>query len=131
MGRAYKAIGQNDKAQESFQKAADIYIGKEKMQEAEEVLYEILQISPDSVNVFNSLGVLYRKKGDLKTALSQYRKAVKVHPNEPHIYYNIGRLYFEMKQSKEAKVNFKKALELDPNFDEAKEVLDAMTLGTL
>jgi len=131
MGRAYKAIGQNDKAQESFQKAADIYIGKEKMQEAEEVLYEILQISPDSVNVFNSLGVLYRKKGDLKTALSQYNKAVKVHPNEPHIFYNIGRLYFEMKQHDKARINFEKALELDPNFDEAKEVLDAMALGTL
>lgn len=131
MGRAYRAVGKNDLAQESFQKAADIYIGKEKMQEAEEVLYEILQISPDSVNVFNSLGVLYRKKGDLETALSQYRKALKVHPKEPHIHYNIGRLYFEMKRFDQARLSFKKSLELDPKFTEAQEVLDAMALGEL
>ena len=91
----------------------------------------IIGISPDSVNVFNSLGVLYRRKGELKTALNQYRKALKVHPNEPHIYYNIGRLYFEMKRHKEAKVNFEKALKLDPNFEEAREVLNAIQLGAL
>jgi len=131
MGHAYKALGENDKAQECFQSAADIYIGKEKMQEAEEVLYEILQISPGSVNVFNSLGVLYRKKGDLKAALSQYRKALKVHPKQPHIYYNIGRLYFELKRVSEAKSHFQKALMLDPDFQEAKEVLEAIELGRL
>jgi tetratricopeptide (TPR) repeat protein len=130
MGRAYKALGQTKRAQKCFQKAADIYIGKEKIQEAEEVLYEILQIDPDAVNVFNSLGVLFRKKGDLKTALSQYRKALRIHPEEPHIYYNIGRLYFEMNRLNEAKSYFRRALELDPDFDEARDVLKAMELGS-
>ena len=131
MGRAYKYLGENEKAQEFLQKAADIYIGKEKMQDAEEVLNEILEISPDSVNVFNSLGVLYRKKGDLKTALSHYQKALKVHPNEPHIYYNIGRLHFDLKQPQKAKSYFENALKLDPGFDDARDVLSAMELGDM
>ena len=131
MGRAYKELGKNEKAQEYLQKAADIYIGREKMQDAEAVLNEILQISPDSVNVFNSLGVLYRKREDLKTSLNYYQKALKVHPDEPHIHYNIGRLYFEMKLPDKARVCFNKALALDPDFNEAKEVLNAMEIGTI
>lgn len=131
MGRAYKELGMNDKAQEYLQKAADIYLGREKMQDAEAVLNEILQISPDSVNVFNSLGVLYRRREDLKTSLNYYQKALRVHPEEPHIHYNIGRIYFEMKQPDKAKTCFNKALELDPDFNEAKEVLNAMEIGTL
>jgi tetratricopeptide (TPR) repeat protein len=131
MGRVYKYLGRTEKAQECFQKAADIYIGREKIQDAEEVLNEILAINPDSVNVFNSLGVLYRKKGDLKTALSQYHKALKVHPNEPHIYYNIGRLYFDMKQTEEARSFFENALKLDPHFQDARDVLNAMELGSM
>ena len=131
MGRAYKQLGQIEEAQRCFQEAADIYMGKEKMQDAEEVLNEILEISPDSVNVFNSLGVLYRRKGDLKTALTHYQKALKVHPNVPHIYYNIGRLYFDMKQVEEAKSYFNRALKIDPHFDDAKEVLSAIELGVL
>ncbi len=131
MGRAYKALGKNEEAQEYLQKAADIYLGREKMQDAEEVLNEILQISPDSVNVFNSLGVIYRKRGDLKTSLNHYLKALKVHPNEPHIHYNIGRLYFEMKRPGKARGCFKNALDLDPDFSEAKEVLNAIEIGKL
>ena len=95
---AYRELGMNEKAQEYLQIAADIYIGREKMQDAESVLNEILEISPDSINVYNSLGVLYRRRGDLKTSLNYYQKALKVHPKEPHIHYNIGRLFFELKR---------------------------------
>jgi Tfp pilus assembly protein PilF len=131
MGRAYKELGMNEKAQEYLQKAADIYIGREKMQDAESVLNEILEISPDSINVYNSLGVLYRRRGDLKTSLNYYQKALKVHPKEPHIHYNIGRLFFELKLPEKARVCFNKALALDPNFKEAKEILTAMEIGNI
>ena len=131
MARAYKCLGNIEDARECFQKAADIYMGKQKMQDAEEVLNEILQINPGSANVFNSLGVIYRKRGDLKGALYNYKKALRVHPNEPEIHYNIGRLYFDMKRHNMAKSFFEQALKLNPNFKEAKEVLDAIELGAL
>ena len=131
MGRAYHKLGKPNEAEKYLQKAADIYMSDEKMQYAEEILNEILEISPDTVNVYNSLGVLHRKKGDLDTALKNYIKAIKVHPDEPFIHYNIGRLYLEKKEIADAKHHFEKAVNLNPDFTEAEEVLKAIELGTI
>ncbi len=131
MGRAYHQLGKPQDAEKYLQKAANIYLEKEKMQNAEDILNEILQISPETVNVYNSLGVLYRKKGDFNTALQQYMKALRIHKNEPHIHYNIGRLYLDMKDYREAKKHFALAVQFKPDFKAAREVLNAMELGTL
>ncbi|MBU0970288.1 MAG: tetratricopeptide repeat protein, partial [Proteobacteria bacterium] len=92
MGRAYKALGDAQKSEECLQVAAEIYMDTDKLGSAEELLNEILEAGSNSLNVFNTLGVLHRKKGDVNQALHQYKKALKVHPDEPYIYYNIGRL---------------------------------------
>ena len=131
MGRAYKALGQPEKAEEFLNKAAEIYLSSEKEEDAEEVLNEILEVNPDTVNVYNSLGVLYRRKGEYQTALGHYKKALKIHPDEPNIYYNIGRIYVDMKNLGNAKSSFEKALVLDPDFSEARKVLNALELGAL
>jgi tetratricopeptide (TPR) repeat protein len=131
MGRVYKEIGRPEEAEKCLQKAADIYMDKEKTDNAEEILNEILEISTDSINVYNSLGVLSRKKGDYEQALKHYNQALKVHPNEPYIYYNIGRLYMEMKDPENARGYFKKALSLDQGFQEARDILNAIELGAI
>jgi tetratricopeptide (TPR) repeat protein len=131
MGRAYQQLGRQDEAQKYLQKAADLYMSKENVQDAEEVLNEILKIGKDTVNVYNSLGVLYRKKGDPETALKHYKKAIKVHPHEPFIHYNIGRLYLDMKDPVQAKKYFSLAIGIKPDFEEAREVLNAIELGTI
>ena len=129
MGRAYQKLGRNKEAQECFQKAADLYLGKERIQDAEALLNEIKQIDPDSINIYNSLGVLYRKKGDVEEALKNYQKALTVHPEEPYIHYNIGRLYLEMENLEKARFHFKQSLRFDPNFQDAAEVLKAVEGG--
>ncbi|MFH2064323.1 MAG: tetratricopeptide repeat protein [Pseudomonadota bacterium] len=131
MGHAYQQLGRQDEAQKYLQKAADLYMSKENVQDAEEVLNEILKIGKDTVNVYNSLGVLYRKKGDPETALKHYKKAIKVHPREPFIHYNIGRLYLDMKDPVQAKKYFSLAVGIKPDFEEAREVLNAIELGTI
>ena len=131
MGRAYQKLGRNKEAQECFQKAADLYLGKERIQDAEAVLNEIMQIDPDSVNIYNSLGVLYRKKGDVGEALKNYRKALNVHPEEPYIHFNIGRLYLEMEEKEKAKFHFEQSLKLDANFQDAADVLEALDEGMI
>ena len=129
MGRAYQLLGRNKEAKECFQKAADLYLGKERIQDAEAILNEILRIDPDSVNIFNSLGVLYRKKGDMEKALINYQKALTVHPDEPYIHFNIGRLYLEMGFQGKARSHFEESLKLNPDFKDAKDVLKAMKGG--
>jgi tetratricopeptide (TPR) repeat protein len=130
MARAYKELGKIDEAEKYMIQAADIHMSKENVNEAEEVLNEIKQINPNTINIFNSLGVLYRKKGDYKMALLNYKKALKIHPDRVRIHYNIGRLYIEMKDPETAKSYFQQALKIDPKFTDAKEVLDAIELGT-
>ena len=129
MGRAYKELGQPEKAEENLNKAAEIYLSSEKEDQAEEILNEILEVNPDTINVYNTMGVLYRRKGDYPTALKHYEKALKIHPEEPNINYNIGRIHVEMKNLDEAKSYFNRALALDPGFKEAREVLSAIDLG--
>jgi tetratricopeptide (TPR) repeat protein len=131
MGHAYQRLGKQEEAQKYLQKAADIYMSKDNMQVAEEILNEILKIGKNTVNVYNSLGVLYRKKGDPETALKHYKKAIKVHPQEPYILYNIGRLYLDIKDPVQAKKYFGMALNVKPDFEEAREVMNAIELGTI
>ena len=129
MGRAYEKLNRPQEAERFLQKAADIYLSKEKVEDAEEILNGILQIRPDTINVYNSLGVLYRKKGDFNKALQSYEKALKIHPRQPQIYYNIGRLWLDQKKPEKAKPYFQKALNLDSAFTEAAEVIQAIELG--
>ncbi len=129
MGRVYKLMGDLVKAEEYMQLAAEIYMDTDKIGPAEEILNEIFESGINSLNVFNTLDVLYRKKGDSQTALIQYKKALKVHPDEPYIYYNTGRLYLDMKETVQAKRFFQQALEKDSRFEEAKQVIKAIDLG--
>jgi tetratricopeptide (TPR) repeat protein len=131
MGRAYKALGKSEEATASLKKAAEIYMGSEKEEKAEGLLNEILEENPDTINVYNTLGVLHRKKGDYQAALKQYEKALKIHPDQPKVYYNVGRLHVDLKDLEQARINFEKALALDPEFKEAREALDAIGLGKL
>ncbi len=129
MGRAYKAVGQPKQAEESLHKAAEIYMSSERDENAEEILNEILEVNPDTVNVYNTLGVLYRKKGDYATSLKHYEKALKIHPKEPNIHYNIGRIYIDLKNPEKARSYFSIALRLAPGFKDARQVLNAIDLG--
>ncbi len=129
MGEAYKKLGRTTEAEESLQKAAEIYMNKQMDENAEQVLNEILKINPNTVNVFNSLGILYRKQGRCQDALMQYKRAQKVDPNEEKILYNIGRCYVEMKDLEKAKEAFAKAVELNPDFEEANQILKALEIG--
>ncbi len=131
MGRAYKELGEPEKAEESLHQAAQIYMSSEKDEHAEEILNEILELQPDTVNVYNSLGVLYRKRGDLPAALKHYQKALKIHPEAPHIYYNIGRVFVDMGNPEKAETHLRQALRFEPDFKEAREALDAIELGQL
>lgn len=131
MGRVYKLMGDLKKAEEYMQLAAEVYMDTDKIGSAENILNELLESGMDSLNVFNTLGVLYRRKGNSEEALKQYKKALRVHPDEPYIYYNIGRLYLDMKDTANAREYFSGALEKDPEFEEAKQVIKAIDLGMI
>lgn len=131
MGKAYLKLGRRKEAEKYLQKAADINMENDDIETAEKILNDIMEMDPQTVNIYNSLGVLHRKKGNLEFALKQYMKALKVHPDEPFIMYNIGRLYLDMNEALKGKIYFERALRKNPQFKEAKQVIRAIELGSL
>lgn len=131
IGKIYKMMGDAKNSEKFMDQAAQAYMDVDNIDSAEEVLNEVLESGTESLNVFNTLGVVYRKKGDVDSALINYKKALKIHPEEPYIYYNIGRLYLDSKETSKAKAYFKKAVEKDSEFMEARQVIKAIELGVL
>ncbi|MFQ5431304.1 MAG: tetratricopeptide repeat protein [Nitrospinota bacterium] len=129
MGEVHLKKGDPEKAEEYFTKAGDIFLEREMDNEAEEAYKEVLKINPDTTNVYNSLGILYRKQGKLEEAVKQYNMAIKVDPEDENILYNMGRALLDAERIDDARNAFTKALERNPDFTEAKSMLQAIDLG--
>lgn len=122
MAKCYEKLEDINLASECYQQAADIFMERDMDEEAEEALQELLRLRPETINVYNSLGILFRKRGDYKSAAAQYRKALKVNPNDENIYYNLARMYFETEDFFMAREALAEALELNPKFEAAEEL---------
>ena len=129
MGEVHVKKGDPEKAEEYFQKAGDIFLERDMDSEAEEAYKEVLKINPDTTNVYNSLGILYRKQRKYDEALKQYHMAIKVSPDDENILYNLGRALLDADRVDDAKNAFLKAVEVNPDFAEAKKMLQAIELG--
>jgi tetratricopeptide (TPR) repeat protein len=126
MGELYVKLGRKKLAEESFQQAAEIYLEKQMDDYAELVLNEVVKLNPDTINVYNTLGIIYRQRGHYDKALAQYRKALKVHPDNESIYYNMGRIFFDTKRFAEAERILAKSLEINPDFNDGRELLNSV-----
>lgn len=124
MGECYMAMGKHEEAQKLLSLAAEIVKSKDKQDETRsEVLQEVMRVNPKTINIFNTLGIIYRRQGRYEEASDQYRRALKVNPNDENIYYNLARTLYEIDQYKQARQNLIKALELNPGFEEAAKLL--------
>ncbi len=129
LGEVYIELGMKKEAETHLQKAADIYMDKNMDRNAEQILIQVAEINPNTINVYNSLGILYRRQNKYDSALLQYQKALKVDPQDEHIYYNLSRVYLLMKKFPEATAALKKAIDIDPDFTEAKDLLKSIEVG--
>lgn len=124
MGECYLALGDADQAQTYLQRAAQIYLEKEKHEASRgAILEEVMRVNPKTINVFNTLGIIYRRQGKYREAADQYIKALKVNPQDEHIHYNLGRTFFELEDMARARKSLAKALEISPDFEEARKLL--------
>ncbi|MFH1090674.1 MAG: tetratricopeptide repeat protein, partial [Pseudomonadota bacterium] len=89
----------------------------------------VMKLKSDTINVYNSLGIIYRRQGRLDDAIEQYQKALRVHPRDEHIYYNLARVYLEMNDFENSEKALKTALEINPEFSPAREMRRAMEMG--
>ncbi|MEW5721533.1 MAG: tetratricopeptide repeat protein [Thermodesulfobacteriota bacterium] len=126
MGEVYALIGREDEAQACLQKAAEIYLEKQMEKEAEKALLEALKINPQTINVYNTLGIVYRRQARYQEAIRYYRKALKVTPDDENIHFNLARVYLSVKSVREARRALTTALSLNPDFLEAAALLNSL-----
>jgi tetratricopeptide (TPR) repeat protein len=122
MAECFTQMGDKAKAQESLSQAAEIYMSREMDANAEEVLNEVLKLNPDTINVYNSLGILYRRRGDFDKAIDQYKRALKVNPQDENIHYNLARTCYERQDFPQAHQVLCSALKINPEFAEASQM---------
>ncbi|MBW2324715.1 MAG: tetratricopeptide repeat protein [Deltaproteobacteria bacterium] len=95
----------------------------------EQVLIEVIKINPNTVNVYNSLGIVYRRQGKFEEAVQQYKKALRVNPEDENIFYNLSRVYLMLNDPEKAKEAVTKATEINPDFKEAHDLLKSIDMN--
>jgi tetratricopeptide (TPR) repeat protein len=126
MADVYVKMGNKDMAEKYLQMAGDIFLEREMHESAESVFNEILQLKPDTINVYNSLGILYRRQNRLEESIKLYQKAIKINPHDENIHFNMGRVYLDMDNAQMAKKCFVNALKINPGFDTARGMIEAL-----
>jgi Tfp pilus assembly protein PilF len=92
LGRTYSAMGQTEKAIETFEEAARLF--------------------PTSVIVLNNLGVQYIKNGQNDSAIEIFEKAIKIR-EEPYLFNNLALAYTKKRDKEKGRLMYERALELE------------------
>ncbi|HHN78731.1 MAG TPA: tetratricopeptide repeat protein [Phycisphaerales bacterium] len=75
-----------------------------------------IDASGDFPDVWNNLGLLLLKRGDLGPARSAFARAAELDPTDPRAYYNMGVTNLRAQWAEDAIEDFKKALDISPNY---------------
>ena len=78
-------------------------------------LNKALELDPNYLPAYSSLGALYIRTKQEDRAIGEYRKIIALRPDNPTPYTLIGMLEDSRKNHDAAMENYRKALEKDPN----------------
>lgn len=101
-----------------FQKAVELQQNGA-LNEAEKIYRQILEVSPQNVNVWNMLGLIAQTKGLHDGAIDCFYQAIKGAPNHFPLYFNLAVSYSALGKYAEAIEAYKKVLLLQPDLVEA------------
>ncbi|MFW5993110.1 MAG: tetratricopeptide repeat protein [Desulfohalobiaceae bacterium] len=101
---------------------SDLYLEHDLHQQALKYLKQAYQEDPDSVHVFNKLGIALRKAQKFELAEKSYLEALKKGPDDAYLLFNLGRVYIDWNKWKKAEQASQKALQVDPEFKEARQM---------
>ncbi len=98
-----------------FQLAFNYYVNKENVK-AEEQLDYTLQLDPEYVQAYNLQSIVFRDKGDYKSAILAIKKYIKIQPEEAKPHHNLADIYENLGDYKKAVESYENALSLKPDF---------------
>ena len=96
-----------------LQKAIDFHQAG-KLQQAELVCQQILQIHPQHANALHLLGVIAYQVENLETAIDLIEQAIKGDPNQSSYFFSLGLVLKKQSKLGEAVNAYYKVLEIDP-----------------
>jgi len=77
---------------------------------AQEAYETALRLHPNSLHVYNNLGIVYRRTGQSKQAIQAFQKALYLYPGFPEAINNLGNVYRDLEQWDQAIKTYQKAL---------------------
>ena len=90
-----------------------------KLEEAERLYREILEIEPTQLDANNNLGVLLQSSNRLEEAEKSYKKAIELKPDYAEAHYNLGNIQKNFSRLEEAEKSYKKSIEFKPDYAQA------------
>ncbi len=129
MGLAYRQQERFDEAIAALQKSVTldpqnidgrIILGwtqhlSKKDDEAAKSLWEAIYLSPNSLQAFNAIGIVYLVRGDLPQSVVLHSWAAILKEDNEIAHYNLSLAYQRLKQDDLAIAYAQKAIELEPN----------------
>lgn len=102
---------------------ADRYYKAGLNQDAVGHLSQAINESPESIHLYNRIGMVLRKMQDFDSAESYYKRALGICQTDEYLFFNLGRLYYDWQQWGKMAEAAKMAVAINPNFVEAKKLL--------
>jgi tetratricopeptide (TPR) repeat protein len=99
-------------------------------EEATAAFQRALEIDPSVGQVYNNLGYLYYRRGDLNHAVEMYQRAIQRGSDTSAAYSNLANAYYKMKRFDEAVAAWRRAVEIDPSNQRASAALERLGLET-
>ena len=90
-----------------------------RLEEAEKLYREILEIQPNSLDANNNLGVLLQYYNKFEEAEKLYKKAIELKPDYAEAYSNLSVILNKLNKFDEAIVSCQKAIEFNPSLAQA------------
>lgn len=99
------------------------YLEKNRLPDALRYLKMAHDDDPESVSIFNKLGIALRKAGKLELAEKAFKEAINRSQNDEFLYFNLGRVYLDWRKWEQAADSSQQAVNINENFTEAKKML--------
>ena len=142
LGVAYQAAGRFDEAERAYLDAVErdpLVFGaynnlafmsaerKVKLDQALAWAQKANELAPRSGSVRDTLGWVYRARGDLAKSAKTLEEAARLEANDPVIQYHLGIVYSELGRKADAVASLKHALDLSPDFRYAADARTRLT----
>ena len=86
---------------------------------AEPIYQEILQLQPEHFDALHLLGVIALQKGQLQDSINLIKRAIAVDSSQSAAYSNLGNALMSLQQPEEALASYERAIALKPDYAEA------------